>query len=480
MQNKENLLNHFKKTHVILFLFGILGSLLNFILPIVMTRTLNMSDLGVYKTFFTLLITIPFLTLAGGHFGYLYHSRGNYSGTESVADSFMTNYILMLVQSGTVGFAYILYFNIWGTISNLEAQTEWIMVVIGIISIPSSFYSEVSIVNNKVFKGGALYFLFDALKVITLVAFSYYHSIQMALVAFFILCCSSFVFSFLFSWKSYFRKARFIKKQAVEILHYSIPLSLSSLLFFGIEKFDQLVLLKVLDLNEFVLLSVGCFFFPPVMILENALQKRLIPLISFDYISKNLAQLSENLRWYIDRMSLLIIPVVIFSFIYGEDIITFLFGERFYISSQYFKVFVFSYLIYLIPNDLIQKSISKNRQVLLINLFVFTLYSVTLLLYSQMISEFNPITFIYLSIIFRGSGRLITYCLGLKHLSGRMIKTIPFGSIFSYLLLAFVSSLTVLKLDEIFSLHLIIKGFIFSILAWGSAILFTTKCLSRR
>ncbi len=480
MQNKENLLNHLKKTHVILFLFGILGSLLNFILPIVMTRTLNMSDLGIYKTFFTLLITIPFLTLAGGHFGYLYHSRGSRLATESVEGSFKTNYILMLIQSGIVGIAYILYFNIWGTISTLETQTEWMMVAIGVLSIPSSFYSEVSIVNNKVLKGGALYFLFDALKVLTLVAFSYYHSIQIALIAFFILCCSSFVFSFFFSWKSYFRKAKFLKKEAIEILHYSIPLSLSSLLFFGIEKFDQLILLKVLDLNEFVLLSVGWFFFPPVMILENALQKRLIPLISSDFISKNLDQLSENLRWYIDRMALLIIPVVVFSFIYGEDIITFLFGERFYISSQYFKVFVFSYLLYLIPNDFIQKSISKNREVLWINLIVFTLYSITLLLYSNMNNEFNPIAFIYLSIIFRGSGRLITYCFGLKHLSARLMNTIPFRSICSYLFLAFVSSYLILKFDELYSLHLIMKGFIFSTLSWGSALLLTKKYISKR
>jgi len=480
MQNKDNLLNHLKKTHVILFLFGILGSLLNFILPIVMTRTLNMSDLGIYKTFFTLLITIPFLTLAGGHFGYLYHSRGDYSGGESLEDTFKTNYILMLVQSGIIGFAYFLYFNIWGTISSLEASTEWMMVVIGILSIPSSFYSEVSIVNSKVLKGGGLYFLFDASKVITLVAFSYYYSIQTALIAFFILCCTSFTFSFLFSWKSYFRKAHFMKKEAIRILHYSIPLSLSSLLFFGIEKFDQLILLKVLDLNEFVLLSVGCFFFPPVMILENALQKRLIPLVSSDYISKNVDQLSEKLRWYIERMALLIIPVVIFSFIYGEDIITFLFGERFYISSQYFKVFLFSYLLYLIPNDLIQKSISKNRQVLWINLVVFALYSISLLLYSNMNSEFNPITFIYLSIIFRGSGRLITYYFGLKNLSGNLVNTIPFGSICAYLLLAFLSSYIVLKFDDLFSLHLIIKGFIFSILSWGSALLFTTRYISRR
>ncbi len=470
MKLKDILFIHLQKTHIILFLFGNLSTLINFLMPIFLSRILDITEFGTYKAFFTYVVTIPFLTLASGHLGYLYFKSDKVQ--ENQRDTIKTNFILQVIQSSIVAIMGAVLIASHINVTNIAFSYQFLILLIGVLSIPSTFFSELNIIKGQTLKGASLYLLFDIFKVLCLVLLSYYHSLEYALWAFLVLCIFSFLFSTFLSWWFFFRGGRFVKEEAMGILRYSLPLSLSSILFFGLDKFDQLALLKFLSLGGFALFSVGCFFFPPLLILEGALQKRVIPLLSSFLRQENRENVEEVLQWYMDRLSLLIIPVSIFSYFYQFEIITFLFGKTYALAAQYFGIYVLSYLIYLVPNDLLQKSTGKNHDVLKINMIVFGLYSVCLLGVLFLTNGAIDLRwFIGMSLSFRLVARSLCFVKGALEDKLRISSMVPYRSLLTYALLSFLALGAIQLLNTLDEIHFIAQGVIFSFLVWGVSFL---------
>ncbi|MBC96641.1 MAG: hypothetical protein CME63_02760 [Halobacteriovoraceae bacterium] len=472
---RDLVLKHFKKTHILLFLFGCFTAALNFILPILLTRFLDPSDFGLYKAFFTYVLVIPFLSFSGGHLGYLYFARDR--DKENFHSRLKGTFYLLIFQAFLLFMGFLIFKGGGGSFSQLSEQNEWLIILIGIMSIPSCFFSEVSIIKGNTLRGCLLYAFFEMLKVLVLIIGSYLYGMNQALKYFFILCLLSFLFSCFFSWKYYFKGIKLEKKYFQEIFIYSFPLSLSSLVFFGIEKIDQILILDITTLDRFALISLGCFLFPPILILEQSLQKRLIPLMSYDYDHKRFDEIEKKLKWYISRLGVLVIPVFIFSFFHSYEIMGFLFGDRFTDSAYYFHTFVVTYLIFLIPNDFIQKSISKNTEVLKSNLIIFFSYGVTLLLLTKTTSIMTALIFIKIGILFKAIGRFNAFRLGLKSIERSLFQVIPLKDLFLYTLFSFIS-LGLLKVGANtipLPFSFLFKGMCFSLLFWGSWIILMKK-----
>ncbi|MCO4756307.1 MAG: oligosaccharide flippase family protein, partial [Bacteriovoracaceae bacterium] len=135
-----------------------------------------------------------------------------------------------------------------------------------------------------------------------------------------------------------------------EVFYYCLPISLSGLVTFFIDKMDQFVLASFLLAKDFAFYSMGCLVIPPLLLLEMSVNKVLIPDLS--KILRNQEDGADKaFRKAVGDCAFLLIPACFGLYFYADEITIFLYTAKFIESSQYLKIFAFSYLFYMIPYD---------------------------------------------------------------------------------------------------------------------------------
>lgn len=362
------MLNKIREGHWPIFFLSSFSSIANLFLPIVLTRILLPSEIGLYKIFFLHFAAIPFIFMTGGPLNSVYYWVGKPANQRNayIQQSFLLSLFLSLLIL-IIGFPFV------STLSNFM-QIPWQYVVVLLFSsffaVPAAFYNEVNIALGKTLKGSLYSVSFEVAKVISFIAIAYLvKDLGNIFLSYAVIFGTKFFVTIVLGMRENFIRFNIDKEKLTEIFKYCFPISLAGLVTFFIDKMDQFVLASQLAKDEFAFYSMGCLIIPPLYLLEMSVSKVLIPKLSNSFNTDDGHALA-HFRKAISDVGFLIIPGVFGLFYFAEPITTLLYTDKFVNSAVYLKIFALSYLFFLIPYDAVPRATGNTKWIFKITLAI--------------------------------------------------------------------------------------------------------------
>lgn len=433
------------QNHWPLFLLSNISSIVNMLLPIILVRLFAPIQMGIYKTFFLYLSLIPFIVMAGGPLNSVYYWMGK---GEDQNDFIKSTWFVTLILSalilipGTIG---ILLFK-----DQLALSTPvlFMLLVSGFLICPSGHYNEVCIARGHRFLGAGLGVSFEVIKTIGFIFIAWKtRNVDYLFTYFFIMMCLSFIFMTFLGYKNDAVTLVWDTKKIKEILRYSMPISVSSCLLFVTEKADLLIISAIVASESFAYYSLGCLIIPPLYLLENAVQKNLIPKLSIHFQMNRLEEMKEDFKKAVSDIAYLVIPAVFGLIIFAHPIINLLYTSEYEASAHYLKIFALSYLLLLIPHDSILRATAKTDLILKIYFYLTPISIVLIYLSAKFMSlQWVLITGLILKLVPK------IYCLrtSSKIIKAKIFDLIPFRNLAHYTLASLLLGVISLALKMVF------------------------------
>lgn len=357
-----------KNGHWPVFLLSSLSSIGNLFLPIILVRLLSPEDIGVYKIFFLHMAAIPFIFMSGGPMHSVFYwagrkseERGRYLNATWAWTLFLS--VLVLI----VG----LPFREW-VANHLDIPHQYVVLLLltGALFSPTGHYTESSIALGKNM-GSVFDTISELLKSAGFIFIAWKYRDLSALFIFF----AAFMFLKLLVMVYLNKQQNGIglstdKEHLSKVFMYSLPMSISGLLGFFVDKVDMLFLSSHLDASSFAFYSLGCLAVPPLYLLEMSVQKVLIPSISKTYLTHEWAEGSAAFRKAIKDISFLIIPSIFGLITFATPIVRMLYTEQYLESVPYLQIFAFSYLLLIFPHDTVARATGKTSWILKMYLII--------------------------------------------------------------------------------------------------------------
>jgi len=361
------MLSKLKQGHWPLFLLSSFSSFANLLLPIILVRLLTPDSMGVYKIFFLYLSILPFLFLTGGPANSVYYWVGKPAGDrERYIQSCWSLTTLLSIMILVIGLP------LSGLIAKYTSIThEYViyMLIAASLWVPSSHFGECSVAYGKTITGAVFATSFSLLRIGLIIVSAYYlDDIK------YIFMIHTAVFGFKFivvlflGIKNKYISFDFDYDKIKEVFRYALPISLSGLLGFFVDKIDMLILSSYLPIDEFAFYSMGCLIIPPLYILDTTVQKVLIPKLSSLYIESKKDIAIDYYKKAVSDLSFLIIPAIFGLFVYADSIVKLLYTEQYASSAVFLKIFAFSYLLNILPHDAIPRATGHSSWILKIYL----------------------------------------------------------------------------------------------------------------
>ena len=289
------MLKKLKEGHWPIFLLSSISSFTNLFLPIILVRLLSTEDIGFYKIFFIHMSAIPFIFLLGGpiHSVYYWVGKPETERMKYVQSSWWLTALLSLL-------VMLIGFPLAGLISKwLDFPLKYTLLFIfsGALPLVSSHFGESTIALGNRIKGSLFQTFFEVAKAISFIFIAWKtRDIGYVFISYATIYSIKFLASTLIGLKDGTMSLNFDKKRLVEVWSYCLPISVSGLLGFFVDKIDLLLLSSYLSAENFAFYSMGCLVIPPLIILDMSVQKVLIPKLSDQFHKSEFKVAGEHFR----------------------------------------------------------------------------------------------------------------------------------------------------------------------------------------
>lgn len=422
--------------HWPIFILGSFSSMANLYLPIVLTRLLTPEQMGTYKVFFLYLGALPFLFLTGGPLHSVYYWVGR--GKEKGASYIQQSYLLAVLLSSLILLTGFPLIEIIGRFTNLTAEHVGYMLLGGFLAVPADFYSQSKIALGDTIKGSLYDTFYELIKVVTIVYIAW-KTKDVSLI--FIGFCAVFIFKFIttivLKTKSGLLKLSPSKSKLKEIATYCLPISLSGLVTFIVDKIDQFALASRLSQEDFAFYAMGCLMIPPLYMLEQSVTKVLVPKLSEDYIKGGKSSL-EFFKKAISDNAYLLIPSFFGIWIFSEPIVELLYTSKYLESAPYLRYFAFTYLILILPYDAVPRATGNSSWIFKLTL-ITGFFSLASVLFVS--SYYGALETLAVAMGFKLTSRIVGTLYSMRIMSWSLKQVIPFQKLTVFSLTAIALSI---------------------------------------
>lgn len=442
------MINKLREGHWPIFILSSFSAMANLFLPIILTRLLTPTDIGIYKIFFLYLGLLPFLFLTGGPL----HSVYYWVGKKDQKEDYLTSAFQLTILLSFLILIFCLPLSYW-LARTLSLGLDFILLLVfsAFLWVPSSFYKEYIIAKGSTVWGSIFGTIMEIIKVILFIGMAY---LKLPLItifsSFLIYVALKFVLTILLLKKEGFIFFKRDQKKLKEVLFYCVPIASAGLLNFLVDKIDQLVLAKYLSSDEFAFYSMGCLLIPPLYMLEVSITKVLIPKLS-EIQDKNRLAL-EHFKKAVSDGALLLIPACAGLFVFSEPIVSLLYTDTYLDSAGFLAIFSFSYLILIIPYDSVLRATGKTKWIFNMSLIVSPL---SLLVVVGVAAFFEAKVVLLISIVFKAIFRLAGLYCSCRVMDWKMRETLPWKKLAIFSTFSLILSLISQALSSQFENSLI-------------------------
>ncbi|MFZ4715034.1 MAG: oligosaccharide flippase family protein [Bacteriovoracaceae bacterium] len=232
----------------------------------------------------------------------------------------------------------------------------------------TNYFDELFIAIGLIDRGGIVLAGFEVIKAILfLLLASQAFSINSLFIVYGGVLALKFVTGFLLLIKEKKNQLIWIESVKKEILTYAVPVSLSNLLSFFLDKSDQLILSFFATKEMFAYYGIGCLIIPPLFILEQSVTKVVLPKLSTHFHQFNKKEIINIYQSAVSDIALLNVPGALGLMVFAKPIILMLFGPRYEAAILFTRMYSLFYLTLIIPPDLLLRSSGDGKSILKLN-----------------------------------------------------------------------------------------------------------------
>jgi O-antigen/teichoic acid export membrane protein len=155
-----------------------------------------------------------------------------------------------------------------------------------------------------------------------------------------------------------------IKRQLV----YSLPFGLALILNQISVKFDKFFINQYITAEEFAVYSMAFLGIPVLKQFFQSIHNVVVPEISKLISEGDMGQATLLWQKTVDKTSSVTIPLVFLFFILADELITILYTDGYIEAANYYRVFLFIFLISMFSHELILRGSNKTRFILYSNM----------------------------------------------------------------------------------------------------------------
>lgn len=125
-----------------------------------------------------------------------------------------------------------------------------------------------------------------------------------------------------------------------EIFHYTLPIAATSLVLILFNSVNQFYISRYIGTEVFADYSNGFVTLPFVPIVIAPIRSILVPLFAKASKSGDYNSALISLQNGIKQSSIIVIPIIVYSFVNAEDIVVLLYGDQYVTSAYFFRLFL--------------------------------------------------------------------------------------------------------------------------------------------
>jgi O-antigen/teichoic acid export membrane protein len=432
-----------KNTHWPITILSSISALLNMLLPMIMVRTLPSHEVGEFRIFFLYLMILPAVSLTVGTVNGIYY----WANKRERHLEYLQNAWLVLVSQAILVFlvSCLAFFMIRREHFHFleDIQTKYcILFLLGIIpSILTNFYDFTTIALGHIWRAAIFSSSFEICRTLFLVAVLLHTKSLYTM-----LICHTVIIYFRIILGAYLNYRRgIIKFQCKfelgtirELLTYAAPVSLAAAFDVLLGSSDRLILSSFLPSSDYAFYVIGCLSIPPLLILEQSVNKVLIPKLSTAMDAGNFSQAVSLYKNSIKELSMILIPAFFGLVVFAKPILELLFTNHYSPASIYLRIYAFTYLILAIPFDALARA-SGNGKWILKNCVFFGIFSLTAVFFAA--RHFGALGALLGSILCQSLMRTYALSYTRTKLKAKWLEILPVRSLSIFVLVSFALSI---------------------------------------
>ncbi len=238
-----------------------------------------------------------------------------------------------------------------------------------------------------------------------------------------------------------------------EIFYYSLPLVVASISRIAMKASDQFFISRFFGAEVFAEYSNGFIQLPFVTIITSSVATILLPLFSESYNKYGNVDTIKNV-WNsaLQKSAIIIYPILVFFIFNSKEIILLIYGDKYLISSIYFKIVLIINFFNIITLNPLYIALGKNKLYAKIHIIFAILH--VFISYFVIIFFNNPIYLIIFSVTNTILLIIIAFYRIVKIINFKFFELVPLKKILKILILSIVSVL-ISKSINLFNINLI-------------------------
>ncbi|MBI3544696.1 MAG: lipopolysaccharide biosynthesis protein, partial [Deltaproteobacteria bacterium] len=351
--------------------------MLNLIVPLFLVRLLTPEAIGQYKIFFLYLVLVPWFFLTAGIPNGLSYWAGH---DEKRLSAFRTSWtFLVLIATVVLALGIVAY-------PGLRLWLDWnpfhlrLFIVSAFVQCLSTFFEEAAIAQGMIWRGALFTSGFDLARNMGMLgAALYFKNIEAVFWANFVVVGSKVALGWAIGYKEGTQRLEFSPEMRQAVVKYALPVSFSAALGIITTYNDQLILSSMIPAADFAMYSLGCLTVPPLLIIETAINRVLIPRMSRAFATNKPAEARLLLREATSELTWLFLPSTVGLVLFARPIVLLLFTAKFIGATIFLRISAFKYLQLALPFDPVARARGNGKWILR-QLIVFSVVSIGLVI----------------------------------------------------------------------------------------------------
>lgn len=330
-----------------------------FIMPLVLVRCMSQHDYGIFSQFFTLYGAIYVILALGVHTNIFYFCP---SASKNDSDKYVSNTLSLLIFFGIIGAAIMFIPAVQNVIfGDSELGRYAAFIILSMTSAtPMNMVSPLNTTRKD--KWGAMLFpgfvAFSRIVVVFLVV-RLFNNLDTLFWWIFIyqIFIGLLVIIYVKAKIHFSLDLKFMKQQ----LTYSIPFGLAIALQLFSNYFDKFVCIKFIDPSDYAVYSVAFLSIPGINQIYDSLCQVNIVNMSNSYRSGQIENILPQYSNFVVKTFSFSTPIILAVSLYSEEIIQFLYTEKYSSSAFFFRIYSLSFLTAMLGAGTILRSMGKTN-----------------------------------------------------------------------------------------------------------------------
>ena len=340
----------------------IVAMLLNFVMPVFLSRFLTREEYGLYSQFYLVHNFLGSICAFGIQSNLYYFFPG---ATEVEKRTITWNTLVAICCFGTLGGLSLLIPIIRNFLLSEELlQYLGIIILCIIFYVPSLLIDPLGIVKNDKYLVMIYHPVSILLKVIFVISFALtFHSLDSIFYA--VLLLEGIIFVLLLFYILHYyplRGKRILSKELMRMqFAYSMPFGIAVCLNTLCMQIDKIICINYLSLEDYAIYSIAFFGIPGIMQIYDALcQVNVVNMANY-YKENNPQGVLDSYKIFVTKTLSFSLPIILVGCLFSPQIIDLIFSSKYSGAIPFFRLYLFTFIFGVMGAGTILRAIGKTK-----------------------------------------------------------------------------------------------------------------------